>query len=387
MIKETARGTRDFLPEEVELRENMKETILKTYQKLGFKQIETPLIENIENLEGSEGGENLSLIFKILKRGEKLDLESKNLADLGLRYDLTLPLARYYANNQNNLEVPFKVVQVGNVFRAEKPQKGRFRQFIQCDIDIIGEDEVTAEIELIYATSRALKQLGFADFTIEINDRRYLKEKYLNAGFTEDKFMSFCIILDKIDKIGQEKVTEELVKAGYEAEKIDNLFKSFESECENEDLQFVMKSFEDAKDVKIKYNPFLIRGMGYYTGIIFEIKDNELGLAIAGGGRYDGMIGQFQKDKVSAVGFSIGFERVYEILKKLDHKKAEVKEKVALVYDKENVGKALAYLEEHGDKENQTIGIYRVKNKNKIGKLLKKIEQNGYGEIVKILND
>lgn len=385
MTKESARGTRDFLPEEVLLREEMKNTIRQTYLNLGYKQIETPLIENIENLENSEGGENLSLIFKILKRGEKLDLDMDKLADLGLRYDLTLPLSRYFVSNQNDLEIPFKALQMGNVFRAERPQKGRFRQFMQCDIDIIGEDSISAEIETIYATSRALKELGFSDLILEVNDRRYLKEKYSKAEFAEEDFSKFCIIVDKIDKIGQEKVKEELIKAGFNEEKTANLFESFNEKCENEDIQFVIDSFKNMEDINIVYNPFLIRGMGYYTGMIFEIKDKNLNLSIAGGGRYDGMIGKFQKESVSAVGFSIGFERVYEILKDKGQIKKDEKEKRAVVYDGKRISDVLAYLEENKDNNNLIISTYEIKNKKKMGRRISQIKQRGYSEIVEFL--
>ncbi|MEZ4543798.1 MAG: ATP phosphoribosyltransferase regulatory subunit [Cyanobacteriota/Melainabacteria group bacterium] len=212
------RGTRDFLPEEAALRDWACEKIKATYREHGFTPIETPALENIKLLKRGEGGENLQLIFEILKRGEKLEKamsgngQEPELSDLGLRFDLTVPLVRYYSNNANELPIPFKAVQIGNVWRAERPQKGRFRQFTQCDIDIIGLKSNFAELDLLNASSRALLALGLDGFTIRINDRRYLQDIARYCGFAEESWERVFIAIDKLDKIGLDGVKTELLQ-------------------------------------------------------------------------------------------------------------------------------------------------------------------------------
>lgn len=328
-----AKGMRDFTPREKELRDYVENVIVSTYRQGGFELIETPVVENIENLVGSKGGENLKLIFKILKRGEKLSLSNINdiaedeLSDLGLRYDLTVPLSRFYCNNRSKLPAIFKAMQVGNVFRAERAQKGRYRSFKQCDIDIIGDSSTAAEIELITTTAKALTALGVKDFVVRFNDRRVLKDVIECCGFSDTEFDSVCITVDKLDKIGMEGVKAELESKCYETQLIDKLMAALASinsqgtAClpsygvPEDVVNNVTKIMRDIKDYAgnsydIEFDFTLIRGMGYYTGSIFEIAYKDLGYSIAGGGRYDEMIGNFIGEKIPAIGFSIGFERL-----------------------------------------------------------------------------
>ncbi|KAB3537283.1 histidine--tRNA ligase [Alkaliphilus pronyensis] len=350
----TVKGTFDILPNDMTLREWMKNTVTDIYKQGGFQQIETPSIENLELLTKSEGGENLNLLFKILKRGEKLDLSKDNLTedqlcDLGLRFDLTLPLSRFYTNNRGELPNPFKAIQIGWVWRAERPQKGRFRQFTQCDIDIIGEKTEIAEIDLITTTAKALKALSFKDFTVKINDRRIIKGVIMSVGFEEKEIESICITLDKMDKIGENGVKKELLSKGYEEAKVNQLIKALVElkALDKEALlklnvdEEVIESLKQVIDVvnkqsrgeySIEFDITLIRGMGYYTGQIFEVVSNEFGSSIAGGGRYDKMIGRFQKEDVPAVGFSIGFERIFTILKERNFEIPTNSTKIALIY-------------------------------------------------------
>ncbi len=327
-----AKGMRDFLPKEQAVRDYVERTIIDVYKVSGFELIETPVVENIENLLGSQGGDNLKLIYKILKRGNKLDLNKKDLTEdeiveLGLRYDLTIPLSRFYCNNRHNLPAVMKAIQVGNVFRAERAQKGRYRSFKQCDIDIIGDESSNAEIELLTASAKALNALHVNNFQIKINDRRILRSVILNCGFNDDSFDNVCVILDKLDKIGVQGVEKELVSKDYNRENISSIIKATK-DLNSGDLS-VLSDYDVSEDVlnnmeyiisnvrkmakdkyDIVYDFTLVRGMGYYTGPIFEMVYKDLGYSIAGGGRYDTMIGQFIGQDIPAVGFSIGFERL-----------------------------------------------------------------------------
>ncbi len=349
-----AKGMRDITPQEKEIRDYVEGVIVNTYKQSGFELIETPVVENIENLVGSKGGENLKLIFKILKRGEKLDfskggLSEEDLADLGLRYDLTVPLSRFYCNNKANLPAVFKALQVGNVFRAERAQKGRYRSFKQCDIDIIGDGTKAAELELIATTAKALNALDVNDFVVRFNDRRVLKAVITGCGFTEEEFDSVCIVVDKLDKIGMEGIQKELREKQYNDEAITKLIDALKSMNEKgteslseygvpedvvkevkEILESSRKYAEDKYDVEFDFT--LIRGMGYYTGSIFEVAYKDLGYSIAGGGRYDEMVGNFIGEKIPAIGFSIGFER---LVNQLMEEKFRVpgQEKVVLLYE------------------------------------------------------
>ena len=332
------RGTKDFLPNETELRDFVLQKISDTYKQFGFQKIATPVMEDIERLNKSDGGENLAMIFKILKRGQKLELNRENiseddLVDSGLRYDLTMPLSRYFANNRQVLNMPFKSIQIDRVFRAERPQKGRLREFYQCDIDIIGDASNKAEMELIAATTAALENVGFDDFTLRINDRRILIDMIKAAGFADDDVMSVCIIFDKLDKIGLDGVKAELLDKEYAPDVVQK-FMELIADVDDEEAA-LDKAAEVCADVavveqlrqvinfareiayerfNVVYDKSLVRGMGYYTGIVFEIVSPKFGSSIAGGGRYDNMIGKFLGESVPAVGFSIGFERICSIL-------------------------------------------------------------------------
>ena len=343
-IKTPVKGMCDMIPSDMRLREYVLGMIKDSYAKYGFMQIETPVMEHIENLTSKQGGDNEKLIFKVMKRGADLgraiEKGTHEYADNGLRYDLTVPLARYYANNNQKLPTPFKALQIGNVWRADNPQKGRFRQFTQCDIDILGDDTNLAEIELIGATAGMLTQIfatvGIDAFTVHVNDRKILTAICLQAGFKEEDVASVLISLDKFDKIGLDGIRKELVENGYEEEVVDKYLAIYENlkeaSCEEfcKDVvgEFLDQSVVDAmeeiiscakamvnENVTVMFDPTLVRGMGYYTGPIFEITIDGYGFSIAGGGRYDKMIGKFSGQDVCASGFSIGFERIITILK------------------------------------------------------------------------
>ncbi len=340
LIKKPMTGMKDILPKEMQIRDYLISIIKDTYSKFGFTSIETPAVENIQNLSSKQGGENEKLIFKIMKRGEKLNLETAtseaDLVDGGLRYDLTVPLVRFYSNNMSELPSPFKALQIGSVWRADRPQKGRFRQFYQCDIDILGEPGNLAEIELILATTTTIGRIGFKNFKIKINDRRILKAMASYSGFAEEEYDNVFIILDKMDKIGIEGVKAELIEAGYPVEAVEKYVALFDgiysadngltyladtitdylAEEVREGLQEIIDSVNGTKtcEFDIVFDPTLVRGMSYYTGTIFEIEVPEFGSSVGGGGRYDKMVGKFTGQDTPACGFSIGFERIITIL-------------------------------------------------------------------------
>ncbi len=341
--KKPVTGMKDVLPAEMQIREYVMNQIKETYTKFGFSQIETPCVEHIENLTSKQGGDNEKLIFKILKRGDKLDVAGAQteaeVVDGGLRYDLTLPLSRYYSNNAANLPSPFKALQMGSVWRADRPQKGRFRQFVQCDIDILGDPTSLAEIELILATTAALGKICPENsFTVRINDRRILRGMAASCGFAEEDFDQIFIILDKMDKIGMDGVKAELIESGFGGDQVEQylgLFsgagadaegvrrmgqllseKSKEAEDACENLSHIMDTVTEASETEFAlcFDPTLVRGMSYYTGTIFEVSMEGFGGSVAGGGRYDKMIGKFTGNETPACGFSIGFERIVTIL-------------------------------------------------------------------------
>lgn len=362
LAKKPVTGMKDILPEEMQIRDYVISVIKDTYRSFGFTPIDTPCMESIGNLCSKQGGENEKLIFKVLKRGEKLKLDTAqseaDLTDMGLRYDLTLPLARFYSNNANDLPSPFKALQIGNVWRADRPQRGRYRQFTQCDIDILGEASNLAEIELILATTTTLGKLGFSKFEIRINERRILKAMAAYSGFGEEDFDKVCILLDKMDKIGLDGVAEELDKAGFAKESVEkylNLFREAEGSDNmqaltnlaqklegflepevKENLQTIMESVEKTKtaDFAMVFDPTLVRGMGYYTGTIFEIAIPQFGGSCGGGGRYDKMIGNFTGNNVPACGFSIGFERIILLLMEQGYQIPGQMEKTAYLIEK-----------------------------------------------------
>ena len=407
LIKKSVTGMKDILPEEMFIRDYLINIIKKTYGSFGFTSIETPAMEHIENLLSKQGGDNEKLIFKILKRGEKLKLENikdeNDLVDAGLRYDLTLPLARYYSNNQANLPNPFKALQIGNVYRADRPQKGRFRQFTQCDIDILGEASNLAEIELILATTKALSEIAKGKhFTVRINDRRILMAMALYAGYDEDNIGNVFIILDKMDKIGMEGVKKELTELDGD-EKCSKYLSLFEGLKDNTEavlsLKDKLKGFiEDGvleglceimdtvlevntNDFSLVFDPTLVRGMGYYTGTIFEVSMEGFSGSVAGGGRYDKMIGRFTGNDTPACGFSIGFERIITILLDAGFKIPDESRKIAFLYEKNIDGNVLKDILKEAASLREDGNIVLVSKMNKNKKFQKEgLEKQGYTE-------
>lgn len=391
--KKPVTGMKDILPAEMKVRDYVMQVIKETYGKYGFTSIETPCVETIQNLSSKQGGENEKLIFKILKRGEKLSLESAeteaDLVDSGLRYDLTVPLVRFYSNNAANLPSPFKALQMGNVWRADRPQRGRYRQFMQCDIDILGEASNLAEIELILATTTTLTRLEFTGFQIRINDRRILKAMAAYAGFAEEAYDSVFIILDKMDKIGLDGVRQELLQAGYEEEVCDRYLELFSKVEQAEDgpayLKETLAKFLDAEvmdsfmeildsvratkadSFELVFDPTLVRGMSYYTGTIFEIAMPEFGGSCGGGGRYDKMVGRFTGNDVPACGFSIGFERIVLLLMERGFQVPEQPERTAYLIEKgvtgEELCRVIAQAQEERGKGRQILVARMNKNK------------------------
>ena len=362
--KKPVTGMKDILPREMELRQYVLQEIRRTYREFGFTEIETPAVEHIENLLSKQGGDNEKLIFKVMKRGDKLEsaYQSGNIEDLsdaGLRYDLTLPLSRFYSQNQAQLPSPFKALQIGPVFRADRPQKGRFREFVQCDIDIFGDGTNVAEIELILAISTLLNRIGFGEkynFSIVINDREILRGMQAYAGFPAEDFEKVCVSLDKADKIGYEGVKAELLSLGYEEAVIDRyqtLLSTIGTDAQDirtlgeklqevlpehvtDNLASIVETVSAVESVKVKvlFDPTLVRGMGYYTGPIFEIRAEGFSGSVGGGGRYDRMVGKFTGQDTPAVGFSIGFERIITIMLDADEKVPGEALKAAFLLDK-----------------------------------------------------
>lgn len=376
-IKTPIKGMRDFLPKEMELREYVLKMIKETYTSFGYVNIETPCVEHIENLTSNDGGENEKLIFKILKRGEKLIYSNnfESLTDCGLRYDLTVPLARYYSNNINELGSPFKSLQIGYVWRADRPQKGRFRQFMQCDIDILGENSILGEIDLIIAMTSLLNKLKLNNYYIRINDRRILREMALSSGFNNDDLESVFISLDKLDKIGKDGVILELEKNNYNKEIINKYLDMFNDNKYPDtlintevvsNLNNVIKTIKEVTNAKVVFDPTLVRGMGYYTGMIFEISVEGFNGSIGGGGRYDDMIGKYAKIPVAACGLSIGFERLVTILEEQNFVIPNKISKKAYILDRDlNIDKLVEILKQAQNKreEGNVINVlYRNKN-------------------------
>lgn len=396
----SVKGTNDYLPNEVEIRDYLQERILSVYKENGFEHIITPAIEDIENLDKSDGGENLNLIFKIMKRGDKLDkalasgvtaANENELADMGLRYDLTLPLSRYYANNKDKLTLPMKCIQIDRVYRAERPQKGRLREFIQCDIDIIGSESTDSEIELILTTTKALDAIGLKNYKVKLNDRRLLRAVLQSFGFAENDLDSVCITFDKMDKIGLTGVVEELTEKGFAKDAVDNFEKflsegdftleSLKSRLEDktpaESLEHIIDTVNEltGNAFELVFDLSLVRGQGYYTGTVFEVKSIDFKGAVAGGGRYDHLIGKFLNEDIPAVGFSIGFERIFGILMNNGISIEQRADKIAVVYEDgqlKDAVKAADALRAQGK-----IASLYIKPK-KLGKFLNKLEERGY---------
>ena len=393
---------------EMEIRDYLIGLIKDTYKTFGFQSMETPCVEHIENLCSKQGGDNEKLIFKILKRGEKLKIdeakEENDLVDGGLRYDLTVPLARYYSNHANELPSPFKALQIGSVWRADRPQKGRFRQFVQCDIDILGEASNLAEIELILATTAMLGKLDFKNFTVCINDRNILKSMAAYSGFKEEDYDEVFIVLDKMDKIGPEGVEAELIEMGYTSESVKTYLSLFDEVASDvsgvrylkeklgdylsdetaDGLELIMSSVEAAKecDFKLQFTPTLVRGQSYYTGTIFEVTMDDFGGSVAGGGRYDKMIGKFTGQDTPACGFSIGFERIVMLLLENGYKVPGGRQKKAYLLEKklpkEAMLKVLALAKADREAGRQVLIVNMKKNK-KFQK--EQLIEDGYTEI------
>lgn len=412
--KKPVTGMKDIMPEEMQIRDYVISVIKETYGKFGFTPMETPCMENIENLSSKQGGENEKLIFKILKRGEKLNLETaqseSDVVDFGMRYDLTVPLVRYYSNHANELPSPFKALQIGNVWRADKPQKGRYRQFMQCDIDILGEESNLAEIELILATTTTLGKLGFKNFQIRINDRRLLKAMAAYSGFEEKDFDDVFITLDKMDKIGLEGVARELIADGYDSGSVEKYLALFRDLDASEDrLSFIeekmtgffdeeakagfreiIESVNATKDdcFQLVFDPTLVRGMSYYTGTIFEIMMPELGISCGGGGRYDKMVGRFTGKDVPACGFSIGFERIILILMESSFKVPNQSQKTAYLIEKGVSGDRLCEIIAEAQRERQDGTQVLVARMNKNKKFQKEqLTAQGYEEFKQFYKD
>ena len=407
--KKPVTGMKDVMPAEMEIRDYLIGLIKDTYKTFGFQSMETPCVEHIENLCSKQGGDNEKLIFKILKRGEKLKIdeakEENDLVDGGLRYDLTVPLARYYSNHANELPSPFKALQIGSVWRADRPQKGRFRQFVQCDIDILGEASNLAEIELILATTAMLGKLDFKNFTVCINDRNILKSMAAYSGFKEEDYDEVFIVLDKMDKIGPEGVEAELIEMGYTSESVKTYLSLFDevapdvsgvrylkeklgdylSDETADGLELIMSSVEAAKecDFKLQFTPTLVRGQSYYTGTIFEVTMDDFGGSVAGGGRYDKMIGKFTGQDTPACGFSIGFERIVMLLLENGYKVPGGRQKKAYLLEKklpkEAMLKVLALAKADREAGRQVLIVNMKKNK-KFQK--EQLIEEGYTEIV-----
>ena len=429
-IKKPVTGMRDILPSEMEIRSRLMNIIRDTYSRYGFTEIETPVVEHIENLTSKQGGDNEKLIFKVLKRGDKFkkavedlkvsadasDEEGTGAAVLceeGLRYDLTLPLSRYYAANSSLLPQPFKALQMGNVFRADRPQKGRFRQFMQCDIDILGDPTNLSEKELILATTDALDRMGFGkyEYYIVINDRRILMELVKYAGMPSEDADRILVVLDKFDKIGADGVDAELTGMGYSAEQVGKLREvmngygkdaegaiSFtakigtdEAKEAGESVSDIMKSVTGVpgRNIRVEFDPTLVRGMGYYTGTIFEIKLASFGSSVGGGGRYDKMVGKFTGVNVPAVGFSIGFERIMTII--MDDKDssfAKAAEKEAWLIEKGMDSEKLAAILAEATRlraEGKTVLMVNMAKNKKFQK--DGLAAGGYGQIKEYYNN
>ena len=409
LSKKPVTGMKDIMPDEMLIRDYVQSVIKETYRSFGFTPIETPCMENIANLSNKQGGENEKLIFKVMKRGEKLNLENAttpdDLVDFGMRYDLTVPLCRYYSNHANDLPNPFKALQMGNVWRADRPQRGRYRQFMQCDIDIIGEPSNLAEIELILATTTTLGKLGFKNFEIRINERRILKAMAAYAGFEEADYDTVFIILDKMDKIGVEGVAKELLESGFSQESIDKylaLFAGIEASADGvaylaetlgdylaeevvQSMQEISASVNATKmaEFNLVFDPTLVRGMSYYTGTIFEIAMPEFGGSCGGGGRYDKMVGNFTGKDVPACGFSIGFERIILLLMESNFQIPAQPAKVAYLIEKGYPGDKLAEViaqAQEARKAGQQVLVVRMNKNKKFQK--EQLEKDGYSEFV-----
>ena len=398
-----ARGMRDLLPADTAVRDHVLASVAAVYQRYGYQRIETPALEDISRLSGGEGGDNEKLVFEVLRRGLPPAVEAgtplRELVDLGLRYDLTVPLTRFYGANQAKLPTPFRSLQVGPVWRAERPQRGRYRQFYQCDIDMIGEATVLAEAELIEATTEALAAVGLDNLTVRISDRRFLSALAAASGVPSGAETGFFITLDKLDKIGWDGVRAELAASGLGDEIVNRAVETITSlrdqpadkladalsdaipgvsEDLMADLSATAAALERLPGVSWEFDPTLVRGMGYYTGHIFEVARPDLPFSLAGGGRYDKLIGRWLGKDVPAVGFSIGFERIVDLLDSAVDRNA-----VAVLAEADVApADALAVARDLRGSGQEIVEV--VRRSGKFGAQLKRLEAAGFAAFVTV---
>jgi histidyl-tRNA synthetase len=401
-----ARGTRDLLPAAVAVRDHVLARITEVYRRYGYQRIETPALENIERLQGGQGGENQKLIYQVLRRGLEqtvpADTPLSDLIDLGLRFDLTVPLSRFYGANRATLPQPFRSFQFGPVWRAERPARGRYRQFYQCDIDVLGEPSVLAEIELIEATSAALAAAGLAGTTVRVSDRRFLSALAANAGVAAESWDLLFITLDKLDRIGWDGVREELAERvgldeatiagvadtitglqGLDPAKLtDQLADALPNLGDDvlADLTTTVEALSVLPDLTWEFDPTLVRGMGYYTGQIFEITHPASGGSVAGGGRYDKLVGRFLGTDVPACGFSIGFERIVDLLAS-----APASEAVAVLYESDTPVPTVLATARSLRAEGRSVSP--VRRSGKFGAQLSRLEEWGFTSFVHLRAD
>ena len=397
---EPVRGTQDYLPRQMQQRQYIASVIESVYTQNGFLKIKTPILEDINLMLGSDGGDNVKLMFKVLKRGEKLDLSKPNLSvldvsDLALRYDLTVPLARFYANNQNFLPTPFKAFQLDEAFRADRPQRGRLRQFTQCDIDILGDKSINAEIELLVCAGQALTSLGFKDFVFKINNRKILNQIIINNGFNKNQCEHICVILDKYDKIGYEGVQSEMIMNNFDPANTESLIQTI-IEIKDNGFSALSKYIEDNEDISntkkiiecvnelsnnlytICFDISIIRGQGYYTDSVFEVYLDGFNGACGGGGRYNDMIGKITKQNCPAVGFSLGFERLYSIIAENDVCMFD-KNRLAVIY---NADDNFVDVKRYADSQKKDYDVAILPKSNNLGHQLQLLKANCFSHFV-----
>jgi histidyl-tRNA synthetase len=397
-----ARGMRDLLPADVAVRDHALSSIVAVYRRFGYQRIETPALEDINRLQSGEGADNEKLVYQVLRRGLPLELAAgtslRELVDLGLRYDLTVPLTRFYGNNHASLPSPFRSLQIGPVWRAERPQKGRYRQFYQCDIDMIGEASVLAEAELIEATSEALAAIGLTGTTVRLSDRRFLSALAADSGIPANLQGAFFITLDKLDKIGWAGVGAELAELGLSADQVAGIEEKIRG---LEDLPAVKLAgaladavpglapsvIEDlvatgscldrlarVRELDWAFDPSLVRGLGYYTGQVFEVIHPDMSGSVAGGGRYDKLIGRSLGHDVPACGFAIGFERIMDLLARQPSRDA-----VAVLVEADvPVADALEMARELRSVTGAERVVETVRRSGKFGAQLKRLEAAGF---------
>jgi histidyl-tRNA synthetase len=406
-----ARGMRDLLPADVAVRDHVLESISAVYRRFGYQRIETPALEHIGRLSSGEGGDNEKLIFEVLRRGLPAEVPAgtplRELVDLGLRYDLTVPLTRFYGNNHASLPMPFRSLQVGPVWRADRPQRGRYRQFHQCDIDMIGEPSVLAEAEQIEATTEALAAIGLSGTTVRLSDRRFLAALASECGVPEAAQDAFFITVDKLDKIGWAGVRAELLESGFDAAQVEAAEKKIQGligvpadrladalansvpglpAVVAEDLAAVADSLARlaaARPVNWQFDPTLVRGMGYYTGQVFEIIHPGMSGSVAGGGRYDKLIGRSLGHDVPACGFSIGFERIVDLLSREQSRDA-----IAVLVEADvPVAGAVAVARELREQAGPGRVVETVRRSGKFGAQLKRLEAAGFTAFVLVRSE